>query len=582
MDHDKAVRLMLLQQGGRSLEAHTCEFLELMSFTTFLDRMVPWNLRSRPARSQAEPEGEARSQVEPDGEARTQAKPEGEARMTTQQGRHSSILSGVVARSDILSRAVARSDEKQRFLTDVLHEVMLLDGLVSSHPISQEVFEAADIDRVFDWIAYKKGAALIRMLANVMGQAVFQKGINDYLMTHMYGNAARDDLWNKFSEAMQSEGKDINIKQVMDVWTLQMGYPVVTISKNERLANLVTINQEHFIYDMEAKSRSPDIFNNSVGYIDERTWLLGNINQTGYFRVNYDLYNWRLIIQQLMINPALIPVGNRAGLIDDVFNLARAGYLPQNIPLQIICYLSEEDEFLPWHAASRALYQLDKLLDRTKDYSIFSSYVLRQVELKYHRLDWPSVNADGSFLQASYQNEIPPNIRDVVYCTGVSLMDEDVWEFIWMKFHSSMAISEKKVLLEALTCSDSTYLLNRLLNLSLSSDLLPDQDVIDIIIHVGRNPQGRRLAWRFFREKWDILNSRYGEALFMNSKLISGVTEFLNTDSELSELKDFIQMSNEGAVSAFTRALEIVKANVKWHNLYKEQFFHWLRKSLNN
>lgn len=46
--------------------------------------------------------------------------------------------------------------EKQRFLTDVLHEVMLLDGLTSSHPISQEVFEAADISRVFDWIAYKK------------------------------------------------------------------------------------------------------------------------------------------------------------------------------------------------------------------------------------------------------------------------------------------------------------------------------------------------------------------------------------------------------------------------------------------
>ncbi|KAF7694107.1 thyrotropin-releasing hormone-degrading ectoenzyme-like isoform X2 [Silurus meridionalis] len=541
--------------------------------------------------------------------------------------------------------------EKQRFLTDVLHEVMLLDGLASSHPISQEVFEAADIDRVFDWIAYKKGAALIRMLANVMGQAVFQKGINDYLMTHMYGNAARDDLWNKFSEAMQSEGKDINIKEVMDGWTLQMGYPVVTISKNESLDNMVTVNQEHFIYDMEAKSSKPDIFNNSfqwqipltlvvgntshkspetviwvskqtemhhVGYIDEKTWLLGNINQTGYFRVNYDLHNWKLLIHQLMTNPTIISVGNRAGLIDDVFNLARAGYLPQSIPLQIICYLSEEDEFLPWHAASRSLYQLDKLLDRTKDYSIFSSYVLRQVEPKYHKLGWPSVNADGSFLQATYQteelqravimlacsfgnkhchrqavslvsewissnkNRIPPNVRDIVYCTGVSLMDEDVWEFIWMKFHSSMAISEKKVLLEALTCSDNTYLLNRLLNLSLSSDLVPDQDVIDIIIHVGRNPHGRRLAWRYFREKWDILNSRYGEALFMNSKLISGVTEFLNTESELNELKDFIQMNNGEAVSAFTRALEIVKANVKWHSLYKEQFFQWLRKSPND
>lgn len=63
-------------------------------------------------------------------------------------------------------------------------------------------------------------------------------------------------------QAMQSEGKDINIKEVMDGWTLQMGYPVVTISKNESLDNLVTINQEHFIYDMEAKSHNPDFSNN--------------------------------------------------------------------------------------------------------------------------------------------------------------------------------------------------------------------------------------------------------------------------------------------------------------------------------
>lgn len=48
----------------------------------------------------------------------------------------------------------------------------------------------------------------------------------------------------------------------------------------------------------------------------------------------------------------------------------------------------------------------------------------------------------------------------------------------------------------------------RLLNLSLTSDLVPEQDVIDVIIHVGRNPQGRNLAWRYFREKWEVLNAR--------------------------------------------------------------------------
>uniref|UniRef100_A0A8C1XFT1 ERAP1-like C-terminal domain-containing protein n=1 Tax=Cyprinus carpio TaxID=7962 RepID=A0A8C1XFT1_CYPCA len=362
----------------------------------------------------------------------------------------------------------------------------------------------------------------------------------------------------------------------MDRWTLQMGYPVVTISKNDSLDNSVTISQEHFIYDTDAKIQNPELFNKSfqwqipltlavgnsshistetiiwvsnktethrVGHVDGEMWLLGNINQTGYFRVNYDLHNWRLLIQQLMTNPTIISVGNRAGLIDDVFNLARAGYLPQNVPLQMISYLSQETEFLPWHAASRALYQLDKLLDRTEDHSLFSDYVLRQVEPKYLKFGWPATSPDGSFMQVAYQaeelqrevmmlacsfgnkhchrqavslisdwissnkNRIPPNVRDIVYCTGVSLMDEDVWEFIWMKFHSSTAISEKKVLLEALTCSDNIFLLNRLLNLSLTSDLVPDQDVIDVIIHVGRNPLGRHLAWRYFREKWDILNS---------------------------------------------------------------------------
>uniref|UniRef100_A0A671YHJ6 Aminopeptidase n=1 Tax=Sparus aurata TaxID=8175 RepID=A0A671YHJ6_SPAAU len=498
--------------------------------------------------------------------------------------------------------------EKQRFLTDVLHEVMLLDGLSSSHPISQEVDQATDIDRVFDWIAYKK--------------------VSNYL-----------------------KGRDIDIGGMMDRWTLQMGYPVVTISKNqsEQLpTHYITVNQEHFLYGQDRPlltslsplsslqwqvpltvavgnessvgSESLIWINNKteshmIGQMDDKTWLLGNINQTGYFRVNYDLPNWKLLIQQLHRNHQIISVGNRAGLIDDAFNLARAGYLPQGVPLQLIGYLPEETSFLPWHSASRALYQLDKLLDRTDEYSLFSDYVLKQVASRYHQMGWPTnvPGNEGNVLQASYQteelqrelimlacsfgnkqchrqavayisdwissnkNRIPPNIRDIVYCTGVSLMDEDVWEFIWMKFHSTNAVSEKKILLEALTCSDNIFLLNRLLNLSLTSDLVPEQDVIDVIIHVGRNPQGRNLAWKYFREKWDVLNARYGEALFMNSKLIGGVTEFLNTEKELNEVKHTnIHHYGVGTGPAWPRALEIVEGNVRWHRLHRRQFYQWL------
>ncbi|NWH29100.1 TRHDE protein, partial [Ptilorrhoa leucosticta] len=70
------------------------------------------------------------------------------------------------------------------------------------------------------------------------------------------------------------------------------------------------------------------------------------------------------------------------------------------------------------------------------------------------------------------------------------------------------------------------------------------------------------------------------EALFMNSKLVSGVTEFLNTEGELRELKNFIKSYEGGAAVSFSRAVETVEANVRWQRLYKEELFQWLRKSL--
>jgi pyroglutamyl-peptidase-2 len=44
-----------------------------------------------------------------------------------------------------------------------------------------------------------------------------------------------------------------------------------------------------------------------IAYLDRGSWILGNINQTGYFRVNYDLRNWRLLIDQLIRNHEVHP-----------------------------------------------------------------------------------------------------------------------------------------------------------------------------------------------------------------------------------------------------------------------------------
>lgn len=60
-------------------------------------------------------------------------------------------------------------------------------------------------------------------------------------------------------KAMHSEGRDIDIGEMMDRWTLQMGYPVVTISKNqsEQLPiYYITVSQEHFLYGEEVRKNN--------------------------------------------------------------------------------------------------------------------------------------------------------------------------------------------------------------------------------------------------------------------------------------------------------------------------------------
>ena len=54
-------------------------------------------------------------------------------------------------------------------------------------------------------------------------------------------------------------------------------------------------------------------------------WVILNIQQSGYYRVNYDQKTWDAIIKQLLENHMVFSTITRAQIIDDAFNLARSG-----------------------------------------------------------------------------------------------------------------------------------------------------------------------------------------------------------------------------------------------------------------
>lgn len=119
------------------------------------------------------------------------------------------------------------------------------------------------------------------------------------------------------------------------------------------------------------------------------TWVLGNLKQAGYYRVNYDQHNWQLLTQQLLEDHTVIDSLSRAQLIEDSFNLGRAELIDQGIFFRIINYLANEEDPLPFQAAFNGLNFLNDMLSSNyMAYEIFKVFFMRLMEPSYLKYGW--------------------------------------------------------------------------------------------------------------------------------------------------------------------------------------------------
>lgn len=272
----------------------------------------------------------------------------------------------------------------------------------TSHPISYPVSTPQDIRRIFDPISYSKGASIIRMMHGFLGDEAFKDGLNEYLTKFAYANAVQDDLWavlTKYGHKYETLPQEMTVKKIMDSWTLQPGYPVVSI---ERSGRSVHISQQRYIlpktnqsdnsrwvipitYETQANrtqvgvpsywlSDSKNITLSNV--VDPEHWFYVNIKRAGYYRVNYDHNSWLILIKKYKDLPQVI----RAQLIDDALNLARAEILSYDIPLTFLLSLDAKD-ILPWASATTAIEYLNNMLNREPAYEHFRvSWMMRICE----------------------------------------------------------------------------------------------------------------------------------------------------------------------------------------------------------
>ena len=174
-------------------------------------------------------------------------------------------------------------------------------------------------------------------------------------MALSYEAANQDDLWKHLTDQSHKDStlaKNMSVKLIMDTWTLQKGFPLVTFTRNYTTGEM-EVSQEKFQTQRAARRVGPSWWvplswaspGGDFNSTSPAAWLgegqhiiklpdspakdialVANIQvgkvttvhncifpqETGFYRVNYDQQNWRLLAQQLNDDHTAIHVMNRA------------------------------------------------------------------------------------------------------------------------------------------------------------------------------------------------------------------------------------------------------------------------------
>uniref|UniRef100_A0A2C9JE86 Aminopeptidase n=1 Tax=Biomphalaria glabrata TaxID=6526 RepID=A0A2C9JE86_BIOGL len=512
-----------------------------------------------------------------------------------------------------------------------------LDSLITSHPIEVEVQDPAEVDALFDKISYDKGACLIRMLQHFIGEDKFKTALSNYLKSHAYDNAQTQDLWDAM-DSVSTNPQGLKVSMVMDTWTKQMGYPVVTVTREQ---DYLVLKQDRFLMmdNFENKSLKSDKSPfNYTWYIpftyktssnpdkshlvwmkrgsateklpdSSAIWIKGNVDTYGYYRVNYDKDGWQAIIQQLKTNHSVFSITDKVGLFNDAFSLARTGLISYTIPLDMTKYLINESNYFVWEEVLTNMYFVCNQLKLEEELDLLQTFVLSLAQHLIDELGWadtgkhltkklrasmiylsltmnyqPVMNeAYRQFIQWTIDKDfhIHSDLRGAVYSTGLKNSTKEVWDLVMERYLTANIPSEKILLLSSLAASTNSRILQILLEYSLDDSKVKSQSTTDVLSSVAANDNGLLVTWRFVRERWDIIFERYGESSFLLSDIIKSVIQPFNSQFDYDEVVAFFKNRDLGSGKmALRQALEVVQSHIVWVKRNMQTVKDWLKANV--
>ncbi len=517
-----------------------------------------------------------------------------------------------------------------QFSTDDTGRALRLDALKTTHPIEVEVHHPDEIGEIFDEVSYSKGASLIRMLADYLGEKDFRDGLRHYLKKHSYQNTSTLDLWQAFEKV---SGKPVS--KMMHNWTSKPGYPVVRINSD------LSLSQERFFASPMSKKKAKDktvwqipIVNSSktqfwkgsaqrdgvskaifqqknmraeIKLVPRKNfdWLKINFGEAGFYRTAYSkelLEKLRGPIQRKELSPR-----DRLGIIRDLFALSEAGTIPTTDALEFLDAYKHENNYTVWLEIASGLARLKQLLANSGTDEKLDKLILELFSPLAQKLGWTKkegehhtdallrslaidragqtgdkkiiAEARKKFAQIKKGSHVSPDLRGAIYSIVATWGGPKEYDEFLKLYKKETLHEEKNRIGGCLGDFRNKKLLARACAFAMSSDVRP-QDSVGILSGVGANPAGRDIWWNFMKKNWKTLVTRYGEGgltLGRAMKAIGGSAE----SKHLHGIKKFFATHEApGAKRSIDQVLERLEGNILWLKRDRKIIGEFLKTSL--
>uniref|UniRef100_A0A8C2AJK0 Aminopeptidase n=1 Tax=Cyprinus carpio TaxID=7962 RepID=A0A8C2AJK0_CYPCA len=526
-------------------------------------------------------------------------------------------------------------------------EAMEVDSLSSSHPVSTPVENPAQIQEMFDDVSYDKGACILNMLREFLTPDAFKLGIVRYLKRYSYQNTVNSNLWESltnvsthymcdadaYNSAVNSACfkkrlavllDELDVKAMMETWTLQEGFPLIMVEVKGRQ---VRLSQERYLKSDDPSQTSSFLWHVPLTYItsgsttvhrfllktktdvlylpEEVDWIKFNVDMSGYYIVHYEGSGWDDLITLLKRNHTALSSNDRASLINNAFQLVSVGKLPLDKALDLTLYLSKETEIMPVTQGFSELVPLYKLMEKRDMVELENQMKGYILQLFRKLIDQQSWTDDGSVSQRMLRSylllfgcvrghppcvstatqlfnqwrdsdgnmSLPNDVTMAVFSVGAQT--EDGWEFLFEKYKESMYASMKSRIKMALTTSPLDHKLKCLVG-----EVMKTQDLPYVVTSVSINPKAYKHAWDFLKANWDSLIKKFDLGSPSIAHMVVGVTNQYSTRKMLAEIRSFfgsLRAETGAELRCIQQALENIEENIRWMDKNLPLLKAWLQ-----